>query len=143
MQQHSKCPGLGEDKIPLGTQKPCRTQQRNIKRAYQKSVEQEHSFVAFTSLKTNANLLSSRKACAFQMFRQNISSRTDFVRKSGLGAEMRENASWPVPVTYQSKCCLLPAGRKEQRNEGRKEESQHAGPENYQRNREHASSTNV
>jgi len=56
---------------------------------------------------------------------QNISSRTIFVLKSGLGEETRVKASWAIPFTYQANCCLLPPGRKEgvkeQGEEGRKQ----------------------
>lgn len=119
-----------------------------MKRAYRTSVKQERSFVAFKSLKTNVNLLRSRIVCPFCRLYfcrvgQNISSRTDFVPKSGLGEEIREKASWSVPVTKPTAAFFLQEGRKEQRNEGRKEKSKDAGPDNYQRNKEHASSTNV
>lgn len=76
---------------------------------------------------------------AFCRVGQNISSRTDFVLKSGPGEEIRVKASWPVPITYQTN----QEGRKEQRNEGRKEESKDVGADNYQRNKECVSSADV
>lgn len=117
-------PGLGEGELLRGTQNHTQVSKGILKELIERQ-RNRNAHLQLLHLWRQMSVYSGQEQTvpfgAVSRVGQNISSRIDFVLKSGLGEEIRVNTSWPLPVTYQTNQEGRKEGTEERGEEGRKQ----------------------